>query len=218
MENLEKLTTIYKPAQIEIIEKKSRFIGHAYPVESEEDAIDILNTIRKQHAKATHNCFAWQIGQKNQFARQSDDGEPSGTAGMPILDLLRKEGIKNCLVVVTRYYGGTLLGTGGLVRAYGRAAKEAVNAAIIIEKIPYAKFSIKCPYGLSGKLQYEILQGGHVLLDTIYTDNVDFIVLVESIAMGGFMKDIKDISAGQADVKLMASLYCAYVNGELVNF
>jgi len=99
---LSKFKTIYKPAEIEIIEKKSRFIGHAFPVKNEDDALAHLAAIRKAHSKANHNCFAWQIGAADEFSRQSDDGEPSGTAGMPILDFLRKEGIKNTLVVVTR--------------------------------------------------------------------------------------------------------------------
>ena len=215
---LERFTTIYKPAQIEIIEKKSRFIGHAFPVESEDAALAILADVRKAHAKANHNCFAWQIGDDNRFTRQSDDGEPSGTAGMPILDLLRKEGIKNALVIVTRYFGGTLLGTGGLVRAYGRAAKEAVAAAGIIEKVLHAKISVKCPYNLQGKLQYEILNNGHVLHDTIFTDCVEFVVLTEAGNADRLAKAMANVSAGQAEVHILRRLYCADVDGKLVIF
>ena len=214
----ERFTTIHKPAEAEIIEKKSRFIGHAFPVESEEKALAILADVRKAHAKAAHNCFAWQIGGDNRSTRQSDDGEPSGTAGMPILDLLRKEGIKNALVIVTRYFGGTLLGTGGLVRAYGRAAKEAVAAAVIIEKVLHSKISIKCPYNLQGKLQYEILNNGHVLRDTFFTDNVEFIVLTESINTDRLVKSMMNASAGQAEVHILQQLYCAQVESELVLF
>jgi uncharacterized YigZ family protein len=215
---LERFTTIYRAAEIEIFEKKSRFIGHAFPVESEEAALTILADVRKAHAKANHNCFAWQIGDDNRFTRQSDDGEPGGTAGMPILDLLRKEGIKNTLVIVTRYFGGTLLGTGGLVRAYGRAAKEAVEAAVIIEKISHAKISVKCPYNLQGKLQYEILNNGHVLHDTIFTDNVEFIVLTESASADRFAKTMANASSGQAQVHILQQLYCARVEGKLILF
>ncbi|MCL2574485.1 MAG: YigZ family protein [Defluviitaleaceae bacterium] len=215
---LERFTTIYKHAEIEIIEKKSRFIGQAFPVESEEEALAILANVHKTHAKAVHNCFAWQIGEANQFARQSDDGEPSGTAGMPILDYLRKEGIKNTLVIVTRYFGGTLLGTGGLVRAYGRAAKEAAEASPIIEKVLYAKMSIKCPYNLQGKLQYEILHNGHVLHDTLFTDNVEFVVLTESVNENSFAKAMAEASSGIADIRLINKLYCAQIEGELIIF
>lgn len=215
---LERIKTIYKPAEAEIFEKKSRFIGHAFPVENEGAALAHLETVRKAHSRAGHNCFAWQMGDSNQFARQSDDGEPSGTAGMPILDFLRKEGIKNSLIVVTRYFGGTLLGTGGLVRAYGRTAKEAAIAAGIIEKILYQKFSIKCPYTLSGKLQYEILQHGHVLLDTLYTDNVEFIVLTENPSATAFQAQMREASAAVAEIKLLEQLYCAEINGDLIQF
>ena len=215
---LDRFTTIYKPAEIEVFEKKSRFIGHAFPCEGEDEALVFLTEVRKRHARAAHNCFAWQFGEQNQFARQSDDGEPNGTAGMPILDMLHKGGIKNALVVVTRYFGGTLLGTGGLVRAYGGAAKEAVTAAIVIEKILHTKFSVTCPYNLSGKLQYEILQGGHVLLDAVYTDNVEFTVLTEDINSDSFTKSIINASSNQAKAKPLQQLYCAHVNQQLIQF
>jgi len=217
---LERFKTTYKHAEIEIIEKKSRFIGHVFPVENEEEALGHLAAVRKAHLKANHNCFAWQIGQNDQFSRQSDDGEPSGTAGMPILDLLRKEGIKDTLVVVTRYFGGTLLGTGGLVRAYGRAAKEAVMAAPVIEKILYQKSGIICPYHLSGKIQYEILQRGDVcvLVDTIYTDNVEFIICTENSAALQISKYLEDISAAAVQINHLGSMYYADVNGSFVQF
>ena len=215
---LERFTTVYKAAETEIIEKKSRFIGHAFPVESEDEALANLANVRKFHAKANHNCFAWQIGDDNRFTRQSDDGEPSGTAGMPILDFLRKEGIKNTLVIVTRYFGGTLLGTGGLVRAYGRAAKEAAEAAIVIEKVLHAKISVKCPYNLQGKLQYEILSNGHVLYDTIFAENVEFVVLAESINAGRLKKCLANASSGQAEVHILKKLYCANIEGDMVLF
>ncbi|MDR2183968.1 MAG: YigZ family protein [Clostridiales bacterium] len=215
---LSHFTTIYKPAEIEIIEKKSRFIGHAFPVESEQEALAILADVRKVHTKANHNCFAWQIGDDNRFTRQSDDGEPSGTAGMPILDFLRKGDIKNALVIVTRYFGGTLLGTGGLVRAYGRAAKEAAEAAVIIKKKAHTKISVKCPYNLQGKLQYEILNNGHVLHDTIFTDNVEFIVLTQSADADRLTKAMMNTSAGQAEIHILQQLYCAEVEGEFIQF
>ena len=212
---LEHFKTIYKPAEIEIIEKKSRFIGHAFPVTDEDAALEQLAAVRKNHPKAGHNCFAWQIGDDDRFTRQSDDGEPSGTAGMPILDFLRKESIKNTLIVVTRYFGGTLLGTGGLVRAYGRAAKEAATAACIIEKVLHSKISVACPYHLSGKLQYEILQRGHMLHDTIYTDVVEFVVLAKKSDAGGFMEYMRDISADAARITPLGFTYCAEIDGNM---
>lgn len=213
---LERFKTIYKPSEIEIVEKKSRFIGHAFPVSSEEAALDHLAAVRKTHAKAGHNCFAWQIGDFDQFTRQSDDGEPGGTAGMPILDYICKEGIKNALIVVTRYFGGTLLGTGGLVRAYGRAAKDAVAASVVIEKVLHKKIAVTCPYHLSGKMQYEILQQGHVLHDTVYTDNVEFIVYTESRLAENFEALMKEISANTSQLNPLGEAYCAEIDGKFL--
>ena len=174
---LQNYKTIQNPAQIELYEKNSRFIGHAFPMDTEEAAINKLNEIKKIHKTANHNCFAYQIGERNQFSRQSDDGEPSGTAGMPILDFIKKQDLKNILIVVTRYFGGTLLGTGGLTRAYGRAAKEAAIAAVIIEKTLHQKLNITVPYHLGGKTEYEIRNKGYILTEINYSDNIDFVVL-----------------------------------------
>ena len=218
---IERYKTILKPAEIEIFEKKSQFIGHAFPVMSEEEAMERLGVIRKIHAKATHNCWAWHVagdGGKNHAAmseRQSDDGEPSGTAGMPMLDYLKKAGLKNVLVVVTRYYGGILLGTGGLVRAYGKAAKEATEAACIIEKILHAKLHISVPYTLGGKLEYELHKGGQIIHDTIYADNMTFVVLTEHHQAENLTNHIINITANAAAIFAQPSVYCADVGGKM---
>ncbi|MCL2854890.1 MAG: YigZ family protein [Defluviitaleaceae bacterium] len=192
--------TIDKPAIIETVEKGSRFIGHAFNVDNEEAALAHLAEIRQLHAKATHNCWAWQMGMANQFTRQSDDGEPSGTAGMPMLDYLRKEDLKNVLVIVTRYYGGTLLGTGGLVRAYGHAAKEACIAARIVEKFLYQKFAITVPYHLGGKLEHELRTGGHIIANADYADQITFTVLTEMPNADNLAKHITNITASTAQI------------------
>lgn len=163
----------------EIVEKKSRFIANVKPVVSEEEAIEFVDEIKKRYYDARHNCYAYQIGDRNQIQRYSDDGEPGGTAGMPILDVLRGRNIKNSIVVVTRYFGGTLLGTGGLVRAYSSAAKAGLINTGLIERIPHIRLKFTVDYTLSGKVQYEIINGGHISEDTVYTDKVEFIVLCE---------------------------------------
>lgn len=163
----------------EIVEKKSRFIANVKPVVSEEEAIEFVDEIKKRYYDARHNCYAYQIGDRNQIQRYSDDGEPGGTAGMPILDVLRGRNIKNSIVVVTRYFGGTLLGTGGLVRAYSSAAKAGLINTGLIERIPHMRLKFTVDYTLSGKVQYEIINGGHISEDTVYTDKVEFIVLCE---------------------------------------
>lgn len=176
---LERYITIKGEGFAEIIEKKSRFIASVYPVESQEEADQILAQLRKKYWDATHNCFAYQIGERDEIQRCSDDGEPQGTAGKPILDVLKGNEIKNTLIVVTRYFGGTLLGTGGLVRAYGKGAKEGILAAGLIERMRVCLFTLEMTYPLSGKVQYLLNDTGYVIRDTQYTDVVRFIVEVE---------------------------------------
>lgn len=127
--------TVYEGGEGEVVEKKSRFIASVRPVSTEEEALAFIETIRKKHWNASHNCFAYVIGERSELARYSDDGEPGGTAGKPMLDVLKGEALCNTAVVVTRYFGGTLLGTGGLVRAYSQAVKEGLASSVIITKI-----------------------------------------------------------------------------------
>lgn len=139
----------------EIVEKRSKFIAHARPVSSEAEAIEYLNSLKQKYWDARHNVYAY-ILRENNIMRYSDDGEPSGTAGVPVLEILKKEELTDIIVVVTRYFGGILLGTGGLVHAYSKAAKAGVEAAGIVNMILCRKVKIKCDYNLSGKIQYEI--------------------------------------------------------------
>lgn len=197
---LEKFKTVNKIGEAEVIEKKSRFIATVTPVKDEEQAQQFIESIKKKYWNARHNCYAYQIGERDEIRRFSDDGEPQGTAGKPILDVLIGENLKNTAIVVTRYFGGVLLGTGGLVRAYGKAAKEGVVNAEIIEKNLYKKISIIVDYTLTGKVQYEIMQEGHIIEDTIYTDNVEYIVLCEVLRLEGFIKRIIDITGNKANI------------------
>ncbi|MDA3731272.1 YigZ family protein [Niameybacter massiliensis] len=176
---LERYITIEGEGYAEIVEKKSRFIASVFPVESQEEADAILAKLRKKYWDATHNCFAYQIGERDEIQRFSDDGEPGGTAGKPILDVLKGHQIKNTLIVVTRYFGGTLLGTGGLVRAYGKGAKEGILAAGLVEKMRVCLFTLEMTYPLSGKVQYLLNDKAYVIRETQYTDVVRFIVEVE---------------------------------------
>ena len=143
--------TLAAPAEAEFIEKKSQFIGYISPVENEQEAIDFINKIRAMHRKATHNCYAY-ILRDNNISRHSDDGEPSGTAGVPIYEVLRKEGLTDVCCVVTRYFGGILLGAGGLVRAYSKGAKIAVDAAQIKDMCMAERLKISLDYGLYGRI------------------------------------------------------------------
>ena len=209
------MKTVYAGGEGEIVEKKSRFIATVRPVSSEEEAVAFINEMKKKYWDARHNCSAFVIGDRQEISRCSDDGEPAQTAGRPMLDVLLKEEIHNVCVVVTRYFGGTLLGTGGLVRAYGHSAKEGLLAAGIAELVLYRKYSVLAAYSDSGKVQYEILQDGHELFDTIYTEQVEFIVLVETDAADSFEKKMTEIFRGAQPFTLLEEVYGVWQEGEL---
>lgn len=185
---LESYKTIKGSGEALIIEKKSKFIATVYPVDSPEEAEQCMVKLRKKYYDATHNCYAYQIGDKNQYQKSSDDGEPQGTAGKPILDVLKGEDIKNTLICVTRYFGGTLLGTGGLVRAYGKAAKEGLLAAGIVEKRRIRLYHVQMPYTLIGKVQYLLNEKNYTIRDSIYLEDVTFIVEVLTHDETSFVK------------------------------
>ena len=204
---LEKYITSEGHGQAEIVEKKSRFIANVKPIVSESDAVSYIESIKKEYWNARHNCYAYQLGENNQLQRYSDDGEPGGTAGMPILDVLRGRDIKNTIIVVTRYFGGTLLGTGGLVRAYSSAAKAGIEAAGLIECSLNTEVHITVDYTLSGKVQYEVLNKEHIIKDTLYTDKVEFIVQVNKALTDSFIEDITNITSGNAVIEKGKDVY-----------
>ena len=208
-------STVRGAASAEQIIEKSRFIAYVAPVSDREEAEAFITSIRKKHKDATHNVPAMVLGDKMQTQWASDDGEPQGTAGMPVLSVLKGEDIKDTAIVVTRYFGGTLLGTGGLVRAYGHSAKEGLLAAGIAELVLYRKYSVLAAYPDSGKVQYEILQDGHELFDTIYTEQVEFIVLVETDAADSFEKKMTEIFCGAQPFTLLEEIYGVWQEGEL---
>lgn len=212
---LEQYKTIIKQGQAEIIEKKSRFVATVCPIKTEEQAKIFIEDLKKKYWNATHNVFAYQIGERNEIQRFSDDGEPQGTAGMPVLDVLQRENIKNVVIIVTRYFGGTLLGTGGLVRAYGKAAKQGLLSAGICEVTLYKKYHVTVSYTDSGKVQYEILQNGYDLYDTLYAENVTYIVLVKIGQDNAFFKNIVDVTSNRAEIKEYDTFYATWLNDKL---
>ena len=203
----ESYKTVSGEGEAEIVEKKSRFIAHVFPVESESEALEQIEKTKKKYWDARHNCYAYVIGIDGKLQRYSDDGEPGGTAGMPMLEVLLGEEVKNTLVVVTRYFGGTLLGTGGLVRAYSKSTKEGLLAAGIRECVLYRRINITVDYSLSGKIQYEAAQGGHLTEDTVYAENVLFKLLVKTGSADGFAKRITDVTNGRAEIEMLEELY-----------
>lgn len=191
----------------EIVEKKSRFIATLAPVESEEEALVFIEAVRKKYYDARHNCFAFILGENAGLERCSDDGEPSGTAGRPMLEVLRGAGLTNVAAVVTRYFGGTLLGTGGLVRAYTQAMQEAVNGCNIVTMRYGIRYRITADYTLTGKLQYLFAKRQITIEDTVYTDKVAFHVLVPFEAEEAMKKDIIEAAAAKAQIEKMEETY-----------
>lgn len=207
--------TVYRGGEGEITEKKSRFIANVVPVSSEEEAEEFIESMKKKYWDARHNCYAYIIGERGEIKRFSDDGEPGGTAGKPILEVLAGEGITNAAIVVTRYFGGTLLGTGGLVRAYGAAAKAGLSASAVINKIPGMRLSITTDYTGLGKIQYLLGQRGITVLDTVYTDKVEMEALV-SLKEGAAVKaEITEGTNGQAVLQEGELCYLAKIDGKM---
>ena len=187
--------TVRAAASVELVINRSRFIGQCFPVSSEAEALDILQGLRKKYWDATHNCYAYSVGQKGEIARFSDDGEPGGTAGMPMMDALRGAGVTNALCVVTRYFGGILLGTGGLVRAYSRACAEAIRAAGVVRMAPCDLVEFSVPYAQWTMFQQEARRQG-APLEPEYGELVRCVAAVEAEKTDAFLSSIFDLSAG----------------------
>lgn len=215
---LSQYKTVYSGGEAEIIEKKSRFIATVKPVKSEEEAVTFIEGLKKKYWNATHNCFAYVIGERFQTQRCSDDGEPSGTAGRPMLDVLLGEEVHDVAVVVTRYFGGTLLGTGGLVRAYQGATKAGLMACTVITKMHGSKVAIQTDYTGLGKIQYILGQRGLAILHSEYTDRVALEVLLPEADVEQVMAEITEGTNGQAVMEIVEECYFANVDGSMEIF
>lgn len=210
--------TIYEGRSAEIEEKKSRFIAHVKGVESEEEASAFINEIKKKYWDARHNCSAFVIGEHREIMRSSDDGEPSGTAGKPILEVILGEKLTNTAIVVTRYFGGTLLGTGGLIRAYTQAAQEGLLASDIIEKKAGRRLSLRMDYTLEGKVRYYFAENNIVLEEPIYSEKVDLHIIVDELLKEGIIKDLVELSGGKIEIEEMENLFFSETGGKVIIF
>lgn len=198
--------SVDKSSETEYIINRSRFIGRCFPVTSEEAALSLLGDIRKKHWDATHNCFAYRIGETASIARFSDDGEPGGTAGMPIMDVLRSKELTDVLVVVTRYFGGVLLGAGGLVRAYSRSAADAVTEAGIVSYVPAKQLSVSMDYSRYGSMEQYIRSAVQVE-DVEFMENVTMKVVAAEERLSAFIKDITERSDGRCIPQITGESY-----------
>lgn len=189
--------TIATPAQDEFIEKKSRFIGHIAPVQTEEEAVAFVGEIRARHREATHNVYAYILRQ-NQLSRFSDDGEPQGTAGIPVIDTMKKSGVTDAVVVATRYFGGILLGGGGLIRAYSHTATIALAAAERVRMKQCLRLDLTCSYELYGRVQAIVPECGGITDDTQFTDSVAISLHLEPERLEALTRRLADATSGRA--------------------
>ncbi len=198
--------TVKAPSRIELVINKSRFIGQCYPVSSEAEALETLTALKKQYWDATHNCYAYSIGEKGAVARFSDDGEPGGTAGMPMMEALRGAGVTNVLCVVTRYFGGILLGTGGLVRAYSKSCAEAIRSAGVVRMVPGDLVAFEVPYA-----QWSLLQAEARKYDAALTPDYGEIIrcqaAVDAAQTTSFLQSVFDQSAGTLTGRVTDRVY-----------
>ncbi|MGL4740520.1 MAG: YigZ family protein [Sarcina sp.] len=210
--------TVKKRAEDSFEEKKSEFIGYVKRVTTEEEAKEFVAEIKSMHKQARHNCYAYVVGKNMGIQRYSDDGEPQGTAGIPILEVIKKQGITDCAVVVTRYFGGILLGAGGLTRAYTKGAAIAIDAAGVIEKVDGARVIIDIDYDLYGKIQYICGQNNWFIEDTEFTDGVRIYILAKISDIEKIEKEVVEATSAKAKIeKDMEDIYFKEGNRLYIN-
>ncbi|AFH59704.1 YigZ family protein [Paenibacillus caseinilyticus] len=191
----------------EIVIKKSRFIGFAKPVSTEEEAVAFIEGIKKEHWNATHNCSAYMIGERDEIQKASDDGEPSGTAGKPILEVIKNQGLKNVVVVVTRYFGGIMLGAGGLIRAYTDGAVAGLAAAEQVYQVLHREVRVEIDYTWLGKVENELRGRGTLLGETAFADKVTLLCLPKETEADAFIAWMTDLTQGQGVILQGESRY-----------
>ncbi|WP_069649372.1 YigZ family protein [Caloranaerobacter ferrireducens] len=210
-----KYKTLHEYGKNEIVINKSKFIGYAKPINSEKEAIEFINEIRAKHRDATHNVYAYVFGENNNIQRYSDDGEPSGTAGIPVLEVIKKEDLRNVVVVVTRYFGGIKLGAGGLVRAYTKGAKIGIEAGIIVEKILFKRIMARIDYTLYGKVENDLLRGGYIIDNVTYDTAVNLIILCEVDNVEELRNLLIDITNGRVQIEELDEEYYSVKDGKI---
>lgn len=210
--------TVYEYGESEIVIEKSKFLGYCKPVKDEDEAIDFINSIKKLHRNATHNVPVYLIGEKYEIQKYSDDGEPSGTAGLPVLEMLKKEGITNLAMVLTRYFGGIKLGTGGLVRAYTSSAKETLEVSKVVEKKLYEKCSVTVDYTLHGKVSNYLINSDYLDGGTNFTDKVEMIVYCEKGSFEKLEGKIIDLTSSKGDIYVIKEEYVTLMSGKIVEY
>lgn len=204
---LQQYYTVKGYGENEIVIEKSRFIAYVNRAETEEEAQEFIQSIKKKHWNATHNCSAYMIGENDQIQKANDDGEPSGTAGVPILEVIKKKNLKDTVVVVTRYFGGIKLGAGGLIRAYSKAASEGINATGVVERKLMRVMHTTVDYHWLGKLEKELRSSVYKIKEIHYLDKVRIETYVEEKHKGLFSKWMTELTNGQGEILEGESVY-----------
>lgn len=208
--------TLHEFGSDEIIIEKSVFIGYAKPVSTEEEAREFIDEIKRKHKDATHNVWAYTIGQNMNIQRYSDDGEPQGTAGIPTLEVIKKEDLRDVVVVVTRYFGGIKLGAGGLVRAYTKGAKIGIEAGKIVKKVPFTQIDISIDYTLLGKMQNSLSNKGFIIKGIEYAENVIISVYCEDDQLEELKKLIIETTNANSIITEKCKQYISMKDGKII--
>ncbi|AOZ92176.1 YigZ family protein [Paenibacillus crassostreae] len=209
---IESYKTVRRSGSNEIVIKKSRFIGHVMPVSTESEAVAFIEDIKKQHWNATHNCSAYMIGERNEIQKQSDDGEPSGTAGKPMLEVIRNQGLSNVAIVVTRYFGGIMLGAGGLIRAYTDGAVAALGSGDVITRVLHREIFVEVDYTWLGKLENELRNREVRIGETFFSEKVKMTCLPRNHEVEMFKTWMIDVTQGQSLISEGEQVY--FIEGE----
>ena len=202
--------TLIRASEDSFIVNKSRFIGHGRPCETEQEALDFLAEMRARYKDATHNCYAYIIGANMGIMRYSDDGEPGGTAGMPIIEVMKAREVTNCAVVVTRYFGGVLLGAGGLVRAYSQGAAAAINACGVGVMHPTARYLMDVEYPMLNRMDYFLKDQPVNIEDKAFTDRITYTFVIRCRDEADFLERLTDQSEGTVEPLRCEELYLAW--------
>lgn len=214
---MEKYRTVHETGHDRYIIEKSEFIGHAKPVSTEDEAKEFIDQIKSQYKDATHNVWAYVIGQNMNIQRYSDDGEPQGTAGIPTLEVIKKENLCDVVVVVNRYFGGVKLGAGGLVRAYTKGAKIGLEAAKMVDKELFVQVDINIDYTLLGKFQNELTNKDYYVKEIVYEENVKIIVYCQLASLDELNSLLTEISSGKAIIKQKDEFYLSVQDGKIID-
>lgn len=208
--------TVHQFGRDEIVINKSKFIGSVSPVKDEEEAIEFIEKIRKEFRDASHHVYAYSIGENKGIQRFTDDGEPSGTAGMPVLSVINNEDLRNIVVVVTRYYGGVNLGAGGLVRAYIKGAKIGIDNGLIVDKVKYNEILVNIEYTLLGKIENELSKNKFIIKDKIFKENVLVNILCKDDDLNKLNDIINEITSGKAEINMGQSIYYSIKEDKII--